>query len=431
MSALDDLSTGQRVFNMVSGAGSALAPPLRYRREEGGLVGEATLGVAYEGPPSYVHGGMSALLMDQVLGDTAAEAGVWGMTAHLELDYRGPLPIGEPLVLRGRVGESNGRKSLIVGTIARAAAPDEVLVEARGLFVTPRREKLEAYFGGDHRRLRRTADAGPDRRRHRRPRGLTGVPSDVQVAAAAARAAADVLVPLRARRAHRPRARGRRGRRRPGTRSRPSCAAAVPGDVVFSEEAADDPRRLSADRVWIVDPLDGTREYGEPDRHDWAVHVALWSAGELTAAAVALPALGEVLRHRPGAGAPRRAPPGRSGSPSAGPARRPSRHGRRRGSGRRARAAGLGRLQDRRRRPRRGRRLRPRRRHVPVGLRRAGGRRPRGGAHHLPARRLARWSTTTPIPGCPTWSSAARSSPNRSWLPCGLRHSGHWRGIRT
>ena len=164
VSALDDLSTGQRVFNMVSGAGSALAPPLRYRREEGGLVGEATLGVAYEGPPSYVHGGMSALLMDQVLGDTAAEAGVWGMTAHLELDYRGPLPIGEPLVLRGRVGESNGRKSLIVGTIARAAAPDEVLVEARGLFVTPRREKLEAYFGGitDASGARRTPDRTGD-----------------------------------------------------------------------------------------------------------------------------------------------------------------------------------------------------------------------------------------------------------------------------
>jgi 3'(2'), 5'-bisphosphate nucleotidase len=63
---------------------------------------------------------------------------------------------------------------------------------------------------------------------------------------------------------------------------------------VFSEEAVDDLRRLTADRVWIVDPLDGTREYGD-GRHDWAVHVALWADGELVAAAVALPALGEVL----------------------------------------------------------------------------------------------------------------------------------------
>jgi 3'(2'), 5'-bisphosphate nucleotidase len=71
-----------------------------------------------------------------------------------------------------------------------------------------------------------------------------------------------------------------------------------PGDVVLSEEGADDPARLTANRVWIVDPLDGTREFGEPGRTDWAVHVALWErtgGGELTAGAVALPAQDQVL----------------------------------------------------------------------------------------------------------------------------------------
>lgn len=68
-----------------------------------------------------------------------------------------------------------------------------------------------------------------------------------------------------------------------------------PGDAVLSEEGADDPARLSASRVWIVDPLDGTREYGEPGRTDWAVHVALWADGELTAGAVGLPAQDVVL----------------------------------------------------------------------------------------------------------------------------------------
>lgn len=68
-----------------------------------------------------------------------------------------------------------------------------------------------------------------------------------------------------------------------------------PGDAVLSEEGADDSARLSAKRVWIVDPLDGTREYGEPGRTDWAVHVALWADGELTAGAVALPAQGTIL----------------------------------------------------------------------------------------------------------------------------------------
>lgn len=67
---------------------------------------------------------------------------------------------------------------------------------------------------------------------------------------------------------------------------------ARPGDVVMSEEGVDDARRFSAERVWIVDPLDGTHEYGEPPRQDWAVHVALWERGRgLTAAAVALPDL--------------------------------------------------------------------------------------------------------------------------------------------
>jgi 3'(2'), 5'-bisphosphate nucleotidase len=74
-----------------------------------------------------------------------------------------------------------------------------------------------------------------------------------------------------------------------------------PGDVVLSEEGADDSARLAAQRVWIVDPLDGTREFGEPDRTDWAVHVALWAStaasgsGDLVAGAVALPAQGTVL----------------------------------------------------------------------------------------------------------------------------------------
>jgi 3'(2'), 5'-bisphosphate nucleotidase len=68
-----------------------------------------------------------------------------------------------------------------------------------------------------------------------------------------------------------------------------------PHDAVLSEEAPDDRRRLESPRVWIVDPLDGTREFSEPPRDDWAVHVALWEAGDLAAGAVAQPALGETF----------------------------------------------------------------------------------------------------------------------------------------
>jgi 3'(2'), 5'-bisphosphate nucleotidase len=74
-----------------------------------------------------------------------------------------------------------------------------------------------------------------------------------------------------------------------------------PGDAVLSEEADDDLTRLHADRVWIIDPLDGTNEYSIPGCRDWAVHVALWQrdagpGGAITDAAVALPAVGQVYR---------------------------------------------------------------------------------------------------------------------------------------
>ncbi|SFK36429.1 3'(2'),5'-bisphosphate nucleotidase CysQ [Geodermatophilus ruber] len=118
--------------------------------------------------------------------------------------------------------------------------------------------------------------------------------SDVAVATAAARAAAGVLLELRAAGKLSGRALGDAGDAGAQRALTAVLAAERPTDAVLSEEAADDRRRLTADRVWIVDPLDGTREYGE-GRPDWAVHVALWAGGELTASAVALPALDEVL----------------------------------------------------------------------------------------------------------------------------------------
>ncbi len=72
-------------------------------------------------------------------------------------------------------------------------------------------------------------------------------------------------------------------------------AAARPADPVLSEEGLDDGTRLGSERVWIVDPLDGTREFGEVGRVDWAVHVALVVGGDPVAGAVALPAVRTTL----------------------------------------------------------------------------------------------------------------------------------------
>ncbi|MDJ0395698.1 3'(2'),5'-bisphosphate nucleotidase CysQ [Rhodococcus sp. G-MC3] len=88
---------------------------------------------------------------------------------------------------------------------------------------------------------------------------------------------------------------GRLGDTRANTYILGRLARDRPGDAVLSEESADDSARLGAERVWIIDPLDGSREYGMNGRSDWAVHVGLWEAGKgMTASAVAQPAVATV-----------------------------------------------------------------------------------------------------------------------------------------
>jgi 3'(2'), 5'-bisphosphate nucleotidase len=82
---------------------------------------------------------------------------------------------------------------------------------------------------------------------------------------------------------------------------------AMPGDGVLSEEGRDDLRRLDQERVWIIDPLDGTREFSERGRRDWAVHVALAIDGVARAGAVALPAFAQTLATHPAPVVPERA----------------------------------------------------------------------------------------------------------------------------
>ncbi|OLT96085.1 3'(2'),5'-bisphosphate nucleotidase CysQ [Mycobacterium syngnathidarum] len=140
--------------------------------------------------------------------------------------------------------------------------------------------------------------------------------NDHELAARLATRAGDLLLDVRADYADAPAAeRKAAGDKQSHDFLMAELAKMVPADSVLSEEAtADeraDPARLSAERVWIVDPLDGTREFSELGRDDWAVHVALWSAGELVAGAVALPAQNttlstpEVAAPRPFDGPPR------------------------------------------------------------------------------------------------------------------------------
>jgi hypothetical protein len=144
----DDLAGGFRMYNPVTGSGSALAPPLHIEVASRGVVGTCTLGLAFEGPPGFAHGGVSAMLLDQLLGYAASAAGHPGMTVRLETRYLAPVPLQTPLRLTAEVSEVSGRHVTARGAIATAAEPDTALVKVNGAFVALRPDQAARLFGG-------------------------------------------------------------------------------------------------------------------------------------------------------------------------------------------------------------------------------------------------------------------------------------------
>ncbi|WP_433363947.1 PaaI family thioesterase [Actinoplanes sp. CA-142083] len=147
LSTADDLLDGVRMYNPVIGAGSALAPPVHIEVVDGTAIGHCTLGMAYEGPPRFAHGGVSAMLLDQILGHAVVASGNPGMTVRLDTSYRAPVPLLTPLRLTAEVQEVNGRRVTATGAIATEAEPDTVLVSATGTFVGLRAEQTRRLFG--------------------------------------------------------------------------------------------------------------------------------------------------------------------------------------------------------------------------------------------------------------------------------------------
>lgn len=133
---LVDMWAGEGVsrHDPVTGPENAIAPPLHLvGQEDGSIEARVTLGLAYQGPPGCVHGGISALLLDHTLGVANHWAGESGMTGTLALRYHRPTPLFEELVISGRQESVDGRKIRTVGTIS--TADGEVCVSADGLFI--------------------------------------------------------------------------------------------------------------------------------------------------------------------------------------------------------------------------------------------------------------------------------------------------------
>jgi hypothetical protein len=144
--AVDDLVGGLRMLNPVIGEGNPIAPPLRVTTTRGSAVGVCTLGLAYEGPPTYGHGGISALLLDQVLGHAAASVDNVGVTTGLALRYRRPVPLDVPIRVWAEVVRVDGRRTAVKGGITTAAEPDVQLVEAEGDFLQLRPDQAKRLF---------------------------------------------------------------------------------------------------------------------------------------------------------------------------------------------------------------------------------------------------------------------------------------------
>ncbi|WP_370246472.1 PaaI family thioesterase [Nocardioides sp.] len=130
--------------NSVVGLRNPIAPPVRtvhHPDHTGEIWTEFHLGAAYEGPPGHVHGGVLALILDQLLGESAGSGRRPGMTGTLTIRYHRATPLG---ALRGeaRIERTEGIKTYAVGTLADA---DGVTVEAQGVFILPRwaRERME------------------------------------------------------------------------------------------------------------------------------------------------------------------------------------------------------------------------------------------------------------------------------------------------
>jgi acyl-coenzyme A thioesterase PaaI-like protein len=146
-SSVDDLRRGQRMFNPVVGPGNPIAPPLQVEIVDGAAIGTCTLDLAYEGPFTFAHGGISALLLDQIMGYATAAAGHPAVTGRLQVRYRAPVPLRTPLRIHGQVVDVLGSRVAVRGTISALDEPDAVLVEAEGRFMTLRKEQSQRLFG--------------------------------------------------------------------------------------------------------------------------------------------------------------------------------------------------------------------------------------------------------------------------------------------
>lgn len=131
-------------YSPIIGPFNAVAPPVLFEKKNGELVAEHVFDAPYNGPPGSVHGGVIALVFDELLGCLGGLSGVGGFTGTLTIVYRSLTPVGKPIRMRSWIDRTEGKKTFIKGTFhCDTPAPNTLCAEAEGIFIQPRRSIVE------------------------------------------------------------------------------------------------------------------------------------------------------------------------------------------------------------------------------------------------------------------------------------------------
>lgn len=131
-------------YSPVVGPLNPMSMPATFEVVDDGIDGSVTFGARYNGPPGAAHGGMIALVLDEVLGSTALVAGVGGYTGTLSIRYQGTVPLDTEVELWGRLDRVEGRKAFVVGEIR---LDGDVLVKCEGVFIRPADSPVDPASG--------------------------------------------------------------------------------------------------------------------------------------------------------------------------------------------------------------------------------------------------------------------------------------------
>jgi acyl-coenzyme A thioesterase PaaI-like protein len=139
-------------YSPVIGPLNAIAPPIEFDFDGAEVHAEHVFDAPHNGPPTAVHGGIIALVFDELLGSLGALRDIGGFTGTLSIRYSSLMPVGAPIRMRSWIDRREGRKTFIAGTMHHG---DRLCAEAEGIFIRPEISMLEhalASWGGSSRR---------------------------------------------------------------------------------------------------------------------------------------------------------------------------------------------------------------------------------------------------------------------------------------